>query len=48
MSIVLSKSQKYFKARQEELGKLNGHIEEVYSNHNIVKTYKTLRNAKKT
>ena len=29
--IVLSKSQKYFAARQRELGKLNSHIEEVYS-----------------
>ena len=36
---VLGKSQKYFVARQEELGKLNGHIEEVYSGLNVVKTY---------
>ena len=39
MSIVLSKSQKYFTRRQVELGKLNGHIEEIYSNHNVVKAY---------
>ena len=39
MGIIFSKSQKYFLARQVELGKLNGHIEEVYSAHNVVKAY---------
>ena len=39
MFIILGKSQKYFNARQVELGNLNGHIEEIYSNHNIVKAY---------
>lgn len=37
--IVLSKSQKYFVARQKELGKLNSHIEEVYSGLLVVKAY---------
>ena len=39
MIFILSKSQKYFKQRQEELGNLNGHIEEIYSGLNIVKAY---------
>ncbi len=39
MSLVLGKSQKYFVARQTELGNLNGHIEEVYSGLNVVKVY---------
>ena len=39
ISLVLSKSQKYFVAKQNELGALNGHIEEVYSGLNVVKTY---------
>ena len=39
MSAILKKSQKYFNARQEELGNLNGHIEEIYSGLNVVKTY---------
>ncbi len=39
MFIVLSKSQKYFSLRQKELGKLNSHIEEIYSSHNVVKVY---------
>ena len=43
MGIILGKSQKYFNARQEELGKLNSHIEEIYSGLLVVKAY----NAKK-
>ena len=39
MAVVLSKDQKYFIARQNELGDLNGHIEEVYSGLNVVKAY---------
>ncbi len=39
MFLILGKSQKYFIARQKELGKLNGHIEEIYSGLNIVKVY---------
>jgi len=34
-----SKSQKYFKTQQMELGQLNGHVEEMYSGHKIVKAY---------
>jgi len=37
--MILKKSQKYFVARQKELGTLNGHIEEIYSGHNVVKAY---------
>lgn len=39
LAILLGKSQKYFIKRQEELGNINGYIEEVYSGHNVVKTY---------
>ena len=39
MFTVLGKSQKYFVARQVELGNLNSHIEEVYSGLNVVKAY---------
>ena len=38
MFIILGKSQKYFTQRQEELGNLNGYIEEVYSGLNVLKT----------
>ncbi len=39
MILILAKSQKYFNQKQKELGNLNGHIEEIYSGHNIVKAY---------
>ncbi len=39
MGLILKKSQKYFIQRQVELGDLNGHIEEIYSGHNVVKVY---------
>ena len=39
MFAILAKSQKYFVQRQEELGNLNGYIEEIYSGHNIVTSY---------
>jgi len=39
MFLILGKSQKYFVARQVELGNLNGHIEEVYSGLNVIKAY---------
>lgn len=38
MFIILNKSQKYFIARQKELGKLNGYIEEVYSGLSVIRT----------
>ena len=39
MAFILKNSQKYFLQRQTELGNLNGHIEEIYSGLNVVKTY---------
>ena len=39
MMIIMKSSQKYFTSQQEYLGKINGHIEEVYSGHTIVKAY---------
>ncbi len=45
---ILSRSQKYFTKQQEELGKLNGHIEEIYSSHNVVKIYNASKEAKDT
>lgn len=38
MFIILNKSQRYFIARQRELGKLNGYIEEIYSGLNVVRS----------
>ncbi|MBR1413633.1 MAG: ABC transporter ATP-binding protein [Bacilli bacterium] len=47
MALVLGRSQKYFNARQIELGKLNSHIEEIYSGITIVKAYNGEKEANK-
>jgi len=39
VTIIVKKSQKHFIKQQYALGDMNGHIEEVYSGHNIVKAY---------
>lgn len=39
MSVIISHSQKYFTRQQNELGELNGHIEETYAGHTVVKAY---------
>lgn len=39
MALSMRKSQKYFKMQQKSLGDVNGHIEEIYTNHNVVKAY---------
>ena len=36
---VVKKSQKYFVSQQASLGSVNGHVEEVYSGHNIMKAF---------
>lgn len=47
MSLSTSHSQKYFSRQQANLGALNGHIEEIYSGHTVVKAYNGEKNAKK-
>ncbi|MBQ8998681.1 MAG: ABC transporter ATP-binding protein [Clostridium sp.] len=39
MMIIMKNSQKYFRSQQDYLGKINGHIEEVYSGHTVIKVY---------
>lgn len=39
ISIVFKFSQKYFKLQQDQLGQINGHIEEIYSGHNVISIY---------
>ncbi|CQR55062.1 ABC transporter ATP-binding protein [Paenibacillus riograndensis] len=39
MTVIMKKSQKYFQSQQEYLGKINGHVEEVYTGHTVVKAY---------
>ena len=47
MITIISRSQKYFEKQQKELGDLNGHIEEMYSGHNVVKVYNGTESANK-
>ena len=37
--VVVKRSQKYFVAQQKNLGYVNGHIEEVYGGHNVMKAF---------
>ncbi len=37
MVVIMSHSQKYFTARQESLGELNGYIEEMYNGHDVIR-----------
>ena len=46
MAKILSKSQKYFVRKQEDLGNLNGFIEEMYTGHKVVKAYNGSKDAK--
>jgi len=39
VSVILKRSQKYFMKQQQFLGQINGHVEEVYAGHNVVKVY---------
>lgn len=39
MAVVMKNSNKYFISQRKLLGDMNGHIEEVYSGHNVVKVY---------
>ena len=39
MMLIISKSQKYFINQQRYLGEINGHIEEAYTGHSVIKVY---------
>ncbi len=39
IGIIVKQSQKYFKTQQESLGQVNGHVEEIFSGHNIMKAF---------
>ena len=48
MAVIMRKSQKYFIARQESLGRMNGYIEEMYSGHGVVRISRANEKVKKT
>lgn len=47
MMVIMKHSQKYFTKQQMNLGAINGHIEEIYSGHTVVKAYNGEDKAKK-
>ena len=47
MAVIMSRSQKYFVARQQSLGKLNGYVEEMYSGHDVVRISRANNEIKK-
>lgn len=48
VTIIMKKSQKYFVARQQNLGELNGFIEETYSGHEAIKINRADKKTEKT
>ena len=46
MGLIISRMRKFFVKRQEYLGEINGHIEEVYSNMEVVKSYNAISKEK--
>ena len=48
VSIIVKKSQKYFMQQQEYLGHVNGHVEEMYGSHVVVKAFNGEESSEKT
>ncbi len=48
MFAIMGRSQKYFTRQQKHLGAINGHIEEIYAGHTVVKAYNGEAEAEKT
>ena len=46
--MIVKKSQKHFKAQQEYLGHVNGHVEEMYASHVVVKAFNGEEDSAKT
>ncbi|MFA7099657.1 MAG: ABC transporter ATP-binding protein [Eubacteriales bacterium] len=47
MAFIMARSQKYFIAQQKNLGEINGHVEEIYAGHSVVKAYNAEEKSKK-
>ena len=45
---IMARSQKYFARQQRHLGEVNGHIEEMFSGHTVVKAYNAEKESQKT
>ncbi len=43
--LIVKQSQKYFKQQQDYLGNVNGHVEEMYANHIVMKAFNGEKNS---
>ena len=48
LTVIMGKSQKFFSRQQRHLGEINGHVEEIYAGHTVVKVYNGEAAAKET
>ena len=48
LMLIMGRSQKYFLRQQKHLGNMNGHVEEIYAGHTVVKAYNGEAQAKET
>lgn len=48
MFLIMGRSQKYFARQQKHLGEINGHVEEIFSGHTVVKAYNGEEDARNT
>lgn len=46
MFFIISRSRKYFRRQQQNLGRMNGHVEEMYSGHDIVRAYGAMKQSR--
>ncbi|BBD23179.1 ABC transporter ATP-binding protein [Streptococcus constellatus] len=48
VALIMGKSQRFFRAQQENLASVNGYVEEMYSGHNVIVSYNATEESKKT
>ncbi|VUW95846.1 putative ABC transporter ATP-binding protein [Streptococcus constellatus] len=48
VALIMGKSQRFFRAQQENLASVNGYVEEMYSGHNVIVSYNAAEESKET
>lgn len=46
VALIMGKSQRFFRAQQENLASVNGYVEEMYSGHNVIVSYNAAEESK--
>ena len=47
VALIMGKSQRFFRAQQDNLASVNGYVEEMYSGHNVIVSYNATEESKK-